>query len=142
MGGATGAVRGRLRQLVDGAAVLARRNPLEAITLVLMGVGGAIFPPVWLFGVGLALTSKIWDRRDKWVGILVPAMLVVAGAVLALILGGTHGSIGSYAFEAWLSAGRVSRAASVVGAGYLAWRLNRGPREPKQPPWNVPRRRG
>jgi hypothetical protein len=141
-GGATGSVLGRLWQLADGAAVLARRNPLEAIVLVLMAAGGVAFPPIWLIGAGLAMTSKTWDLRDKWIGIAVPVLLVVCGAVLALILGGNRGSLGSYAFEAWLSAGRVSRGASVVGAGYLFWRLHRGPREPKEPPWNVPRRRG
>jgi hypothetical protein len=39
-----------------------------------------------------------------------------------------------------VSAGRISRIAAVIGAGYLLWRLHRGPRAPRQPPWNVPRR--
>jgi hypothetical protein len=122
--------------------VLARHNPLESTAMVLLGVGGAAFPPVWLLGAGLALASKVWDLRDKWVGLVVPVLLVIAGTALALISGGRHGSLGSYAFEAWLSAGRLSRGVAVLSAGYLLWRLHRGPREPRQPPWNVPGRLG
>jgi hypothetical protein len=133
-------VLGRLWQFADETIVLARNNLLEAAALVLLGAGGAAFPPIWLLGVCLALVSKTWDLRDKWVGLTVPVLLVIGGTVAALILGGQHGSLNSYAVEAWVSAGRISRIAAVIGAGYLLWRLHRGPRAPRQPPWNVPRR--
>ena len=47
----------------------ARRRPLEATAIVLMGLGGLIFPPVWLLGAALTLFSKHWDFRDRWVGL-------------------------------------------------------------------------
>jgi hypothetical protein len=132
----------RLWQFADGVAVLARRNPLEMIALLLLGIGGAAYPPIWLLGAVLALASRAWDLRDKWTGIVGPVVLVIMGAFATLLLGGRHNTLGSYASEVWISAGRISRVVAVLGAAYLLWRLHRGPRAPRQPPWNVPRRLG
>jgi hypothetical protein len=63
-------------------------------------------------------------------------ILVIVGAWLAVTVGGKHGSIGAYAYEAWVVAGYLSRVAALLGAVYLGWRLHRGPREPAVPPWN------
>ena len=57
-----------------------------------------------------------------------------------MALGGQRPSIGSYAFEAWLAAGRLSRIAAVLGAGYLLRRVYQGKREPRRPPWSTPRK--
>jgi hypothetical protein len=125
-----------------GTAVLmlARRCPLEAGAIVLMGLGGLIYPPVWLLGAAVALLSKQWDFRDRWIGLAGPVLLVIAGTGFLVGLGGSHSSISPYLHEAWTSAVWLSRAGAVFGAGYLTWRVQRGPRQPPVPPWNRPHR--
>ena len=129
-------------RLIRGIGAAARDHTLEFLAIVLLGVGGAAYPPIWLVGAGLALPSKKWDIRDKFVGVTLPVVLLIIGTVLVLVLGGEHASLTAYAYEAWLGAERLSRVLAAAGATYLAWRLRRGRREPKQPPWNVPHRIG
>ncbi len=121
---------------------IARNHAVELIAVLLLGVGGAVYPPIWLIGAALALPSKKWDIRDKFFGITLPVLLVIVGTVLILVFGGQQSSIGEYAREAWLGAERLSRLLAVVGGGYLLWGLRRGRRVPKQPPWNVPHKLG
>jgi hypothetical protein len=125
----------------SGTLELAVSNPLEFGAVALLGIGGAAWPPVWLVGVALAMPSRAWDLRDKWTGLVGPVLLAILGTTAVLMLGGQHGSIGAYVYEAWLSAGRIGRAASLLGAAYLLRRLIRGRREPRQPRFDVPRRR-
>lgn len=127
-------------RLIRRAGDATRNRTLEILAIVLLGVGGAVFPPIWLAGAVLALPSKKWDIRDKFLGITLPVVLLIVGTVLIIVFGGPHAQISDYAYEAWLGAGRLSRALAVAGALYLAWGLRRGRRQPKQPPWNVPRR--
>jgi hypothetical protein len=103
-----------------------------------------VYPPVWLAGVLFALSSRKWDHRDKWLGLGLPVLLVIFGVTLVLLLGGPRQSMGSYATEAWLAAGRLSRIAAVLGAVYLFQRLHiyQGSRKRRSPPWGPPRRRG
>lgn len=129
-------------RFIRGAAAAARDHTLGVLAIVLLGVGGAAYPPIWLVGAALVLPSKKWDIRDKFFGITLPAFLLIIGTVLIIVLGGEQASISAYAYEAWLGAGRLSRVLAVAGAFYLAWRLPRGRRQPKQPPWNVPHRFG
>lgn len=128
-----------LRNLVGRAVTLARQRPLETAAIVLLGLGGLIYPPVWLLGAVVALLSSRWDFRDKWAGLAGPPLLVIVGAGAIIALGGKHASIGAYAHEAWVFADYLSRAVAVLGAAYLAWRVKRG-REPVKPPWNRPHR--
>jgi hypothetical protein len=102
-----------------------------------------VYPPIWLIGVLVALSSRKWDHRDKWLGLGLPIPLVVFGATMVLLLGGQQQSMGHYATEAWLAAGRLSRIAVVLGAGYLLQRLHKyqGKRERRRPPWGPPHRR-
>lgn len=129
-------------RFISGVAAAARNHTLEVLAIVLLGVGGASYPPIWLVGAALALPSKKWDIRDKFFGVTLPAFLLIIGTVLIIVLGGQHASISAYAYEAWLGAGRLSRVLAAAGALYLAWGLRRGRRQPKQPPWNVPHRIG
>lgn len=129
-------------RFISGVAATARNHTLEVLAIVLLGVGGASYPPIWLVGAALALPSKKWDMRDKFFGVTLPVFLLVIGTVLIIVFGGQHASISAYAYEAWLGAGRLSRVLAAAGALYLAWGLRRGRRQPKQPPWNVPRRIG
>jgi hypothetical protein len=140
--GASSTAADRISRLGSGLVALALRDKLETIALVLLAIGGAVYPPIWLVGTLIAISSKKWDLRDKWLGLAVPVLLVIFGSVLVMVLGGQRPSIGSYAFEAWLAAGRLSRIAAVLGAGYLLGRVYRGRREPKRPPWSTPRRPG
>jgi hypothetical protein len=119
---------------------MARRQPLEATAIVLLGLGGLIFPPIWILGCGLAMLSRIWDFRDRWVGLAGPVILVIVGTAVVVALGGQRTSIGSYAREAWMWANYLSRAGAVLGAAYLAWRVRHGRRAPAVPPWNRPHR--
>lgn len=129
-----------LTRLSSRAAQLARRHPRETAAVVLLAAGAA-YPAVWLAGALIALSGKIWDRRDLWIGLALPVGVVFLGAVLipAVI---PHGSASEYAYSVWRMAGWLSRVVAVVSAGYLARRLHRGRRPPKAPPWNVPHRLG
>ncbi len=137
LGGAGGALAASLSRLGSELREVATRDWLEAIALVLLGLGGAVYPPIWLIGVLVALISRKWDRRDKWLGLAGPVLLVIFGATLVMVLGGERASLGLYAHEAWLAAGRISRFAAVLGAGYLLRRVHKykGKRQPRVPPW-------
>jgi hypothetical protein len=137
--GPIGAGAGRLARTVLARA---RRRPLEATAVVLLGLGGLIYPPVWLMGAALALVSRVWDIRDKWVGLVVPVFLVIVGMVADVSLGGTRSGVSGYAKEAWIFGSHISRLAAVLGAVYLVWRAERGRRSPQVAPWNKPRRFG
>jgi hypothetical protein len=136
-----GAVAGGLTRFGSALVAIAVRDPLETLAALVLGIGAAIYPPVWLIGALIVVISRKWDLRDKWVGLAAPVVVVVVGATLAIVLGGQHTSVGSYAFEAWLAAGRLSRITAVLSASYLLWRVYKGPRDPRRPPWSVPRSR-
>jgi hypothetical protein len=116
------------------AWALARKNKLEAVAVIVLGVGGLLYPfPLWLIGGIVALRSRHWDKRDKWLALAGPPGF----AVICLILLGISGD-GSF-FHAFAQAthqfGLLLRVGSVLCAGYLVWRLRRGPRRGKTPPW-------
>ena len=121
------------------AWALARKHPLEAVSVILLGVGGLILPfPFWLIGGIVALWSRRWDARDKWIALAGPPLFTFA---VLLIRAGT--SAGNF-FSAFYHAaqhdvGLSIRAGCVLCAGYLVWRLRRGPRIRTLPPWQRPR---
>jgi hypothetical protein len=137
LGTAASSTAGFVTKRTKVLAGAARERKLEAVAVMLLGVGGALYPPVWLLGALLSLASRTWDRRDKLIGLAVPVFLVVLGTVLVLLVGGSR-PMTSYPYEAWLAAGRLSRALAAGGACYLLWRMQRGRRPPRVPPWNVP----
>jgi hypothetical protein len=125
-----------LRRILKRAATLARRNPLEATAVVLLGLGGLIYPPIWLVGVLVALPSRRWDIRDKWLGLAVPAVVTIVGSA-GLAVGVRHLTAGAYLHGAVMIGGYLIRAGAVLGAIYLAWRVQRGQRA-GAPPWRRP----
>jgi hypothetical protein len=140
--------RGRWSTLVQtgggraGGLLLAmRKRPLETVAVALLGVGGVIYPPVWLLGAAVALFSKAWDYRDKWIGLGGTVLLAVVGTDAWASLGG-HAAFVLDVHRWWLHAGVVSRVAAVIGTVYLVWRLNHAWRVPEIPPWNKPHRVG
>jgi hypothetical protein len=123
-------------------AARARQRPLESLAAVLLGLGGAAYPPVWLLGAALALGSRAWDYRDKWIGLAGPVLLLIVGTVAGVSLGSQPASFGSHVHDAWVAADIVSRIAALLGAAYLVWRLGPGRRQPSVPPWNKPHKVG
>ncbi len=131
----------RLRRTVTAAAVWYRRSPLEASAVVLLGLGGAIYPPVWLLGAVMALASHVWDGRDKWLGLALPVLLPVIAIAVGVTNGG-HSSMGHGVHEGWVYGVAASRVAALVSASYLGWRSVHGRRPPAVPPWNRPHKVG
>jgi hypothetical protein len=119
---------------IQRAPGLARQHPLECVAVILLGLGGLIFPPVWLLGALVALPSRLWDIKDKLTGLAAPAVVTIVGGA-GLAMGSSHTSGGAYFHEALIIGGYLIRAGSVLGAGYLAWRVQRGQRQPVEPPW-------
>ncbi len=129
----------RSRQLLARVGGWSRRNKLEAVAVTLLGLGGAIYPPVWLLGALVALASRLWDYRDKWAGLAVPVLLTVIGTAAGVAVGG-RASFGHGMHEAWVFAVDISRATAVLSAVYLGWRAAHGRRPPAVPPWDKPHR--
>jgi hypothetical protein len=121
------------------AWALARKHPLEAVSVVLLGVGGLILPfPFWLIGGLLALRSRRWDARDKWMALAGPPLFTLA--VLLIRAGTSPGNFFPDFYQASRhDIGLSIRAGCVLCAGYLIWRLRRGPRLRSLPPWQRPR---
>jgi hypothetical protein len=131
------ALAGWLGRLGTELVAVMVRDPLEAIAVALLGLGGAIYPPIWLIGVPVAMSSRKWDHRDKWLGLAVPVFLVIFAAMLVVVLGGQRQTIGQYTMEFWVAAGRLSRLVAVLGAGYLLSRAIKyqGTRIKREPNW-------
>ena len=129
-----------LRRLSAAVVAWSRENTLESVATILLGAGGLIFPPIWLIGAMVAMASKVWDYRDKWVGLAGPFLLTVLGTAAGVILAGGPSSLGHDVHVGWVSADIASRLAAVLGATYLAWRSVQGRRPAAVPPWNKPHR--
>jgi hypothetical protein len=127
----------RSRQLLESAGEWSRDHKLETAAITLLGLGGAIFPLIWLLGAAVALASRLWDYRDKWVGLGLPVLATVVGTAVGISVGGRV-SFGHSIHEAWVFAVDVSRASAVLSACYLGWRAAHGPRRSVIPPWDRP----
>jgi hypothetical protein len=125
--------RGAARLAVTGAK-LARRYPLESAAVVLLGVGGLFYPfPCWLLGGVLAVFSRIWNARDKWIAITGPPVIAVVGMlVTAMFMRGSM--IGNIPHAFHLDFGYLLRLGSLLCAIYLALQARRGPQR-RLPPW-------
>ncbi len=131
---------GRAALVADAVVGWARSKPLEAAAVIVTGLGGAIYPPVWLLGAALALASKRWDYRDKWLGLGVPVLLTIIATVAGVGAAGSQNSMSHHVHVAWIFADIASRASALLGAAYLAWRSAHDRKSPEIPPWNRPRR--
>src|SRR5690348_282250 len=146
--GHTGAIERLIGQVpgirgVEGAEAftanagrLARENLLEAVAILLLGLGGLILPfPFWPIGAIVALFSRLWDIRDKTLAITGPLLVALALSVIAApFVGGSGTVIVVYFHAVHVSFGLLARVGSVITAAYLAWRVSKGPRV-KVPPW-------
>jgi hypothetical protein len=146
--GHTGAIERLIGQVpgirgVEGAETftantvrLARENILEAVAILLLGLGGLILPfPFWPIGAIVALFSRLWDIKDKSLAITGPLLVTLAlSAIAAPFVGGSGNVIVVYFHAIAVSFGLLVRVGSVITAAYLAWRVSKGPRV-KTPPW-------
>jgi hypothetical protein len=120
---------------------LVRSHPLETVAILLLGVGGLILPFLWIVGGLVAVASRVWDARDKWLALLGTPLFLFAGLLAAgVLVGGRHGFFGEFihAFDAYRD--YLLRAGAVLSAVYLGWRIRRGPRMRSLPPWQRPQR--
>jgi hypothetical protein len=114
----------------------ARRYPLEATAVILLGVGGLILPfPFWLAGATVAVWSRIWDPLDKWTAFLGPLVFALLGSIVtASVIHATGNVVLIYAHAVRVDIGYLLRVGSVLCAVFLAMRVRHGPRE-RVPPW-------
>jgi hypothetical protein len=134
-GASTWAARGIARQ-AKVVATLSRRHPLEITAIVLLGLGGLLFPfPLWLLGAIVALMSRFFQPRDKWFALLGPPFIALLGSVVtAVIAGGRGNPVEVYTHALRLDVGFLLRAGSVLCAAHLAVQVRRGP-QVRIPPW-------
>jgi hypothetical protein len=125
------------RRALTAVTAWYRRRPLEASAVVLLGLGGAIYPPVWLVGAAVTLASRLWDGRDKWLGLALPVLVTVIAIAIGVTSGG-RASMGHGVHEGWVYGVVASRIAALLSAFYLGWRSVHGRRPPAVPPWNKP----
>jgi hypothetical protein len=134
--------RRSLHAAFTAAVQWAVEHPVEAAAAVLLGVGGAAYPPVWLVGTAVAMLSKLWDYRDKWIGLSGPLVLLIVGTATGVVLGGKQPSFGSYVHEGWMYVNLLSRVCALLGTCYLLWRAEHPWPASDVKPWNRPHRVG
>jgi hypothetical protein len=127
--------------LLRDTARLAASRPLEAAAVTLLGLGGVLFPivpPVWLLGSLVAVASRLWDVRDKWLAFGGPLLFTVLGAAVITTIAALFSRPGNipvwYPHYLIAGAGVLLRLGCLASAGYLGWRVHRGPRL-RPPPW-------
>ena len=136
------------RSAAGRAAGFYRRHLAETAAIALMAIAGLIYPYpiwvvgffIWLIGAAIAALAKAWTPGDKWVGLVGPPTLVIAGTAVTLALGGTRSTMGAYVHEVLANSVPLIKISALAGAGYLAWRARRGSSGPLLPPWNRPHR--
>lgn len=136
-GPATGMTRARLRSVL----ALVSRHPLETVAVLLLGVGGLVYPfPLWIIAMAAVVASRGWDARDKWAAVAIPVAFTLIAAIAIAGLFARSGSLAGYLSTVRIDGWDLIRAGSVVAAAYLVWRLRRGRRPPREPPWRRPPR--
>jgi hypothetical protein len=123
-------------QLASAGMAAARRYPLEATAVILLGLGGLILPfPFWLAGATVTIWSRIWDPVDKWVAFLGPLVFALVGSIVTTMVIHAEGNVVLiYSHAVRMDIGYLLRAGSVLCAVFLAMRIRHGPRE-RVPPW-------
>lgn len=126
---------GRAESLVVWITGRFRTQPVESVAAVLLGIGGAAFPPIWVLGAAVALASRVWNYRDKWAGLGLPVLLTVVGTVAGICLTASHATLSHDAHDGYVSADMLSRVMALLGASYLVWRASPERRRPVVPSW-------
>ena len=105
----------------------AKPGPLEIFALLLIGVGGVIFPvlPVaWVLGTGLVWRSRSWTPREKYFGAYLPLVLGLAILAISALASGIFGQ--HLLLDAALLGFLIANLLMPLGtASYLGARLGR-----------------
>ena len=127
-------------RLASAGVAAARRYPLEATAVIVLGLGGLILPfPLWLVGAAISVRSRIWDPIDKWAAFLGPLLFALVGSIVtASVIHAQGNAVMIYAHAVRVDFGDLLRAGSVLCAVFLAVRARHGPRE-RIPRWQQPR---
>jgi HAAS domain-containing protein len=66
-------------------------GPLEIVAILLIGLGGVVFPYLplgWLVGTGLVWRSKSWSPREKYFGAYLPLVIGLAILLISALAAG------------------------------------------------------
>ncbi len=115
---------------------LVRKRPLEMLAIALLVVAALLYPWIWLVGGVITLMSRRWDVPDKWVALIGPPLCALAGLfLLTATAGGNRNLVSAFLHAAAVAGIRLLQLGCLLCAGYLGWRLRRGPRRRRVPPW-------
>jgi hypothetical protein len=121
---------------LGGLLTVARKHPLECLAVVLIGLGGLIDPwPLWLIGALAVIAAPLWDVRDKLAAVAIPLAVALVGAVALAGFSAHPPGLSGYAHAVRVDGWNLLRAGAVLGAVYLARRVQRGRRPRREPPW-------
>jgi hypothetical protein len=121
---------------LGGLLALVRRHPLECVAIVLIGLGGLIDPwPLWPVGALAMLAAPLWGVRDKLAAVAIPLGFALVGAITLAGFAAHPPGLSGYAHEVHVEGWSLLRAGAVLGAAYLARRVQRGRRPRREPPW-------
>jgi hypothetical protein len=131
------------RGIAAGVADAWRQHRLEVVAVALLALGGLIFPLIfwplglliWLVGVAIAVPLKFWSPWDKFLSLAGPVVLVIVGTPIDVAIGGTRQTAAAYGHEVLAEAADLFKVGALLGALYLAWRIQRGRRAPTVPSW-------
>ena len=84
----------------------------------------------YLIGAGLVLASSAWDGREKIVGLVIPPLVVLVGAIV--VLAGSASVADGESFDSGLGPVEIAVLAAnllsgLAAAAYLSFRLDRPP---------------
>jgi hypothetical protein len=121
---------------LGGLLAVVRRHPLECVAIVLIGLGGLIDPwPLWPVGALAMLAAPLWSVRDKLTAVAIPLGVALVGAITLAGFAAHPPGLSGYAHEVRVEGWSLLRAGAVLGAAYLARRVQRGRRPRREPPW-------
>ena len=108
--------------------VVPERGTLETAALIVLAVSFILPGLGYLIGAALVLASKVWDGRDKAIGLTIPPFVVLFGAIVVLV--GTADVAEGDSFDSGLGPLEIAVLlanvlSGFVAAVYLASRLRR-----------------
>ena len=105
------------------AAARPERGGLETAALIVLCVSFVLPGVGYLIGAGLVLASKAWDGRDKTVGLLIPPVVVLFGAVV--VMAGAASVADGDSFDSGLGPLEIAvLLANVCSGAMAAWYLS------------------
>ena len=108
-----------------------QRGRLETVALLVL-CASFILPVLgYLIGAALVLVSKAWDGREKAVGLLIPPVVVLFGAVV--VMGGAASVADGDSFDSGLGPLEIAvLLANVLSGAMAAWYLSSRLQRPRE----------